>query len=204
MKFGTTILLALALGGCSSAEGAVSPAGGSASAAVAAPQRPGSDAARTSLSDHSSEQSAPVDAAPEAVAPTEADATASGLETVNLDPAEGALREQLMAKARAATKAGKRVYLEMWASWCPPCKKVHRVLTTPDVAAELDGVLIIRVDTDRFDEELDPLGFTSRTIPAVYALDKLGRPSGRKLQGHKWKNEAQVRAALPAFLLANE
>lgn len=200
MKFGPTWLLALfATAGCSSAEGAVPPAGGSAAASPAAVE-----SSEHTVVDAAQPPSAARDEQPETAAADESEASAAGLETINLDPAEGALREQLMAKSRAATKAGKQVYLEMWASWCPPCKKVHRVLTTPDVVAELGGVLLIRVDTDAFGEDLDALGFTSRTIPAVYAVDKLGRPSGRTLSGHKWRTEAQVREALPAFLLAKD
>ncbi len=199
MKFGTTWLLALALVGCSSAEGAVPPAGGSAAAAPASAEPSDSPVLEAPES-----PAADLDEQPATATPEKAEPPAAGLETINLDPAEGALREQLMAKSRAATKAGKKVYLEMWASWCPPCKKVHRVLTTPDVVAELEGVVLIRVDTDAFGEDLDALGFTSRTIPAVYGLDKLGRPSGRTLSGHKWRTEAQVREALPGFLLARE
>lgn len=130
------------------------------------------------------------------------DPSAQRLSYSRLNADNGSLKELLVREALAANKAGKRVYLETWASWCPPCRKVDALLKDDALAVQLGRVHLILVNVDAFDAELNPLGFDSPTIPAFYELTKRGRPTGRMVNGHKWSKAASIRQQLPAFLLA--
>ncbi len=125
---------------------------------------------------------------------------ASGLVVVELQPSEGSLADQVRVQARRARAQGKSLYLEMGAPWCQPCKRVKALLARPEVQQQLAGVLLLRVDSDVFVDELDPLGFDAPTIPTFYALDAHGRPTDRTARGHRWKNAALVEQNLVAFL----
>jgi thiol-disulfide isomerase/thioredoxin len=120
---------------------------------------------------------------------------------VSIDPTAGALSEQLLVEAGKAKKAGKIPYVELWAEWCPPCKKVDALLEDPALQEQLGSVVLIRVDTDTFNKPLMKLGFKSPTIPAFYEIDVRGKPTKRLLHGHSWKNSATIAEKLPTFLL---
>lgn len=123
------------------------------------------------------------------------------LTVVDIKPDAGGLKEQLLVQASKAKKAGKTPYVELWAGWCAPCKKVDALLEGPDLQAKLASVVLIRVDTDKFNRPLTRLGFKSPTIPAFYEVDARGKPTKRLLHGHAWKNSATIADKLPAFLL---
>jgi thiol-disulfide isomerase/thioredoxin len=134
---------------------------------------------------------------PEPAAPKER------IRIVSIDPVKGALAEQLLVEAGKAKQAGKTPYVELWAGWCPPCKKVDALLEDPALQEQLGSVVLIRVDTDTFNKPLTKLGFESPTIPAFYEIDARGRPTARLLHGHGWKSSATIAKTLPAFLLGS-
>jgi hypothetical protein len=91
----------------------------------------------------------------------------------------------------------------MRAGWCPICKRVDRTLLGADFGAELDDVVLIRVDTDVFGPELNGAELTSKTIPAFYELDRRGKPTDHWVGGHRWGPKAEVPAKLGAFFGGN-
>lgn len=121
------------------------------------------------------------------------------LEVVNLEADAGPLGAQIRRYAAHATEQNKRVFLEMGAPWCPPCKRAKTLLAKPEVAAKLSDVLLLRVDSDVWIEELDELGFDAPVIPTYYALDAKGA-STRAVRGSTWKTRALVEQKLLAFL----
>jgi protein disulfide-isomerase len=123
---------------------------------------------------------------------------------LSIDPVAGELADQLLVEAGKAKKAGKSAYVELWAGWCPPCKKVDALLEDPALQERLGGVVLIRVDTDTFNKPLTRLGFKSPTIPAFYEIDARGKPTKRLLHGHSWKNTATIAEKLPEFLLGGQ
>jgi thiol-disulfide isomerase/thioredoxin len=158
-----------------------------------APQEP---AAKPSRSDP-----APMpqtDPPPEATAP----APAATVRLVDVDPDAGSLREQIVAAAAQAKADGRTVAVELWAGWCPPCKKLDQLLRSGPVAAAVGNAVLIRVDTDVFNEELSALGFDAPQIPSLYRLDDRGRPRGKPLLGAKWSraSETAIAEQLAAFL----
>ena len=131
----------------------------------------------------------------------EPDAPKEKITIVSIDPMKGELAEQLLVEAGKAKKAGKTPYVELWAGWCPPCKKVDALLEDPALQEKLGTVVLIRVDTDQFNKPLTKLGFKSPTIPAFYEIDARGKPTARLLHGHGWKTTSAITEKLPAFLL---
>ncbi len=143
----------------------------------------------------------PSEPAPEVATPPEPEAPKETITILSIDPAKGELAEQLLVEAGRAKQAGKTPYVELWAGWCPPCKKVDALLEDPALQERLGTVVLIRVDTDQFNRPLTKLGFKSPTIPAFYEIDARGKPTKRLLHGHGWKHTATIAETLPAFLL---
>ncbi len=145
---------------------------------------------------------APEDAKPVPESPPPADEPmrAPALSIVELKPSGGPLRQQLRLHAKRGAKKGQRVVLEMGAPWCPPCKRAKALLAEEDVKAELEGVVLLRANSDVWGEDLDALGFDAPVIPVYYGLDEAGGPNGESVRGDRWKNRGQVRKGLLAFL----
>ncbi len=136
--------------------------------------------------------------APSAESPSAESAPA--LSIVELKMSAGPLRQQLRLHAKRGAKNGQRVVLEMGAPWCPPCQRAKALLAEAQVKAELDGVVLLRADSDVWGEQLDALGFDAPVIPVYYALDEAGGPSGDSARGDRWRSREQVREGLLAFL----
>lgn len=141
----------------------------------------------------------PVKDVPSAEDPQGATAGAATLQYFDLTLEDGPLTEQLTVQAGKAIRAGKRPFVEMRAGWCPICKRVDRYLLGETLGRELSDVVVIRVDTDVFGDELAGAGLTSKTIPAFYEIDRRGTPTDHWVNGHRWGPKADVPAKLRAF-----
>jgi thiol-disulfide isomerase/thioredoxin len=127
---------------------------------------------------------------------------AATVRLVDVDPDNGSLHEQIVAAAAQAKADGRSVAVELWAGWCPPCKKLDKLLGTGPVADAVANAVLIRVDTDVFNDELNKLGFDAPQIPSLYRIDERGKPKGKALSGAKWSRESEtnIAAQLAAFL----
>ena len=123
--------------------------------------------------------------------------------SVQLNPDHGALSEQLVVEAARAYRAGRRPIVEMHASWCPICRRVDAELDHPRAREALHDVVLLRVDTDIWADDLRRAGLRSPTIPAFYRLDRRGKP-GKHLDGHRWKPDTDVITDLDHFVHATE
>ncbi|MCR9161504.1 MAG: TlpA family protein disulfide reductase [Nannocystaceae bacterium] len=134
------------------------------------------------------------------VSPPEPAPERTPLAVVDVSPSGGPLKPQLRLHAQRGAKKGQRVVLEMGAPWCPPCKRAKALLAEDGFKAELDGVVVLRVNSDDWGEDLDALGFDAPVIPVYYRLAGDGSPSGDSVRGDRWKSRQQVREGLLAFL----
>lgn len=185
----------LALVGCDAAESQPPPS----------PQPPRAAAAPSAAPAEAAQPEVPPESEPEPGESPEAEAEPDPrpLLVVELKPSAGSLKQQLSVYARRGAKRSQRVVLEMGAPWCPPCKRAKALLAEESFAAALGDVVLLRVDSDQWGDDLDALGFDSPVIPAYYRLDDQGGPSGEKVRGDRWKTKAQVREGLLAFLTAS-
>jgi hypothetical protein len=121
---------------------------------------------------------------------------------VQLQPNDGSLREQLVVQAARAYRSGRRPLVQMHASWCPVCTRFDTALDAARARVALQDLVLIRVDTDVWADDLRGAGLRSPTIPAFYPLDRRGQP-GTHLDGHGWRPQTDVVETLDAFVRAH-
>ncbi|BGP50818.1 hypothetical protein JCM10450v2_006744 [Rhodotorula kratochvilovae] len=67
---------------------------------------------------------------------------------------------------RSATAAGKTVVVDMWATWCGPCKSIAPVFDK--VAQQLEHVVFVRVDVDKMQPIAQKYQVTA--MPTFFAI----------------------------------
>jgi len=108
---------------------------------------------------------------------------------------------------------GKVVFLNLWATWCPPC--VHEMPSIKRLAAKLEGnpnvaFVLVSLDTDEekiqeFIEKNDfhvpiytpagpipPVLQERNTIPATYILNNLGVIEKKHFEPYEWDRKSVV------------
>jgi len=75
----------------------------------------------------------------------------------------------------AAAEQRRPLIIELWATWCEPCKVFEeRVLTDPRVQEALRGVLFVRFDIDTARGRDAMRRTRMRGVPAVLGIDHQG------------------------------
>jgi thiol-disulfide isomerase/thioredoxin len=119
---------------------------------------------------------------------------------------------------------GKVVVLNLWATWCVPCREEMPALDRLQAMFSKDEVVVLALSLDRGDNAKvekflgevgvknlsiyrDAKGAAARTLrvpglPATILVDRQGREAGRKLGIEQWDGEAAVSAV--KALLAEE
>ncbi|WP_460035615.1 TlpA family protein disulfide reductase [Methylothermus subterraneus] len=120
-------------------------------------------------------------------------------------------------------QAGKVLYLDFWASWCPSCARAFRFLNALSETFGPQGLLVAAVNLDedpqdarafleqhpaRFAVFLDPRGDCARAfevegMPAAYLIDRQGRVRYRHL-GFRAADEAELKAKVEELLAESD
>lgn len=110
---------------------------------------------------------------------------------------------------------GKVILLNLWATWCPPCRKempsldrLQAILGGPDfevIALSVDrglpviktfylqtAVTQLRIYVDQSEQAMPSLAVTA--IPTTLLIDRHGREVGRKIGPAEWDSPALIRA----------
>lgn len=171
-----------------------------ATSSAAAPAEPSPPDRTTTPTIARDDGAVPTTATPPEPDPTPTVATTATI--IDVDAQAGPLDAQLVAVAARAKKEGRPLAVELWASWCPPCKTFDELIDSGKMNDALAGSMLVRVDVDMFDEELNELGFRAPQIPSLYRVDGRGRPVGKPLSGASWhkRGAAEIATALRAFL----
>lgn len=122
-------------------------------------------------------------------------AQAPPVTVVELSPAQGPLSELLQHEIANAAKAGKAPFVELSATWCPPCKVLAASLDQLRMREAFEGTYIIRLDLDAWGEQLEPLGLKSLGVPVFFAIDGTGHATGRKIDGRAFGDDIAERMA---------
>lgn len=116
---------------------------------------------------------------------------------VELGPSEGALTVQLGSEAGKARAAGRKPFVEFYATWCAPCKALTKHSGDPLMVDAFDGVYLIRLDIDAWKYALAGTGFSPPGVPMFYELDGQGRPTGKHIDGGVWGEDVPANMAPP-------
>ncbi|MCX4240250.1 TlpA family protein disulfide reductase [Paraliomyxa miuraensis] len=133
----------------------------------------------------------PAAAAPDANAPA-----AAAFQIVNLPPG-GELPGLLAEHAALAKQANLAPFVELWAEWCPPCKKLEAAMGDPRIEKAFAGVYLIRLDSDQWSGKLEGTGLDASAIPVFFELDAQGKVTGRKIDGGAWGEDVPENMAPP-------
>jgi len=127
---------------------------------------------------------------------------------VRVTRADGALADVLRAQVGKAKSAFRRPFVELDATWCPPCQAIRQSLDSgdPRMVDAFAGTYIVQMDVDEWGNSLGGTGFDASAIPAYYELDQFGRPTGRMITGAAWGDNIPENMAPPlkAFFRASK
>ncbi|MEM7158485.1 MAG: thioredoxin domain-containing protein [Myxococcota bacterium] len=106
---------------------------------------------------------------------------------VNVEPMEGVALARILTKHAAVARSENLTpFVEVWAEWCPPCKKLEASMEHPLITQAFKGVYLIRLDSDKWGANLSKGGFDNTSIPVFYKLSASGSPTSHKITGGAW------------------
>ena len=125
---------------------------------------------------------------------------------VTLKAADGQLADLLAAEAQKAKQKGLTPFVEFYADWCGPCQSLSRSLGDPRMIEAFAGTYIIRLNVDDWQDIPLRAGFAVNGIPAFFAIDETGKPTGQTITGAAWGADIPENMAPPlkAFFSANK
>lgn len=103
----------------------------------------------------------------------------------------------LKAAARQAAAEGRKPFVEFYADWCGPCKRLTSHLADPLMVDALDGTYIVKLNSDDWKFIAIKKGFNLDGIPAFFEIDKEGHPTGRTINGGAWEEDIPANMAPP-------
>ena len=114
------------------------------------------------------------------------------------------LRDLKGGEIRLDQYRGKPIFLNVWATWCPPCVKEMPSIAHLAGRPELEGVVFLCVSVDESDEEVKnfiaakrwpmtfaratevPRAFATRGIPATFIIGPSGRLAYSDVGSRDW------------------
>lgn len=120
----------------------------------------------------------------------------AAFQVVNV-PVGDDLPKLLAEHAALAKQANLAPYVELWAQWCGPCKKLEASMGDPRIEQAFAGVYLIRLDSDQWRSKLGSTGLDDSSIPVFFELDAKGVVTGRKIDGGAWGEDIPENMAPP-------
>jgi thiol-disulfide isomerase/thioredoxin len=112
-------------------------------------------------------------------------ASGGSFHEVHLEPGATPLPEVIAQEQKKARAMGLRLYVELGATWCKPCKELEASMSDPRMKAAFKGTYIVHLDIDAWGGKLASAKLSSASIPVFFALDAAGKPTG-SINGGAW------------------
>jgi hypothetical protein len=128
-----------------------------------------------------------------------ATAAAADFTRVRLHKGDGDLSALIKEQAGKAAAIHQQPYVELDATWCPPCIAIKESLEKGDplMIDAFAGTYIIQVDVDDWQNDLDSAGYSPNAIPIYYEVDSQGKQTGRTIDGGAWGDNIPENMAPP-------
>jgi thiol-disulfide isomerase/thioredoxin len=156
---------------------------------------------KAAAAEKAGEEKSEAEAEPEADAKAEAEPEApagGGLTVVELKfDAAADLPALLAAEVGKAKEKGQRPYVEFWADWCGPCKRLEASMDDERMKKAFDGVYLVRANSDDWGEKATAAGYGVGSIPVFYEVGAEGKPNGRTISGGAWAEDIPENMAPP-------
>lgn len=114
-----------------------------------------------------------------------------GFTQARLRNSGGEFKPQMARLSEEARALHQRPVAHFTTTDCKPCKAIRKGLEAknPALLAAFEGVYLINVDVETWGWEQARRGFDFQQIPVFYLLDYQGRPTGEKLDLHKYTDK---------------
>jgi len=110
------------------------------------------------------------------------------------------LANEISKHASIAQNRGQKVFLQMTAQWCSPCKRLRRKTEEAPLMAAYKGTYIIRLDYDEWKIDLAGIGLNKAPIPSFWELGTNHKVTDYFVDGNYWK---EITAEAMAPILSN-
>ncbi len=107
------------------------------------------------------------------------------------------LMAQLASEVGKAKEKGQRPFVEFWADWCGPCKRLEASMDDERMKKAFSGVYLVRANSDDWGEKATALGYGVGSIPVFYEIGPDGKPTGRTISGGAWAEDIPENMAPP-------
>lgn len=128
-------------------------------------------------------KSTPTQGAPGEPAPQVA--SGGSFHEVHLEPGPTPLPEVLAEEQKKARAMGLRLYVELGATWCKPCRELEASMGDPRMKEAFKGTYIVHLDIDAWGSKLGSAKLSTASIPVFFALDAAGKPTS-SINGGAW------------------
>jgi hypothetical protein len=134
-------------------------------------------------------------------AATASTSAASGVQAIELAVDGGSVQDQLKHQAALAAKDGKRLLIEIGASWCGPCQAFVHSLGDSVMVDALKDVRVVRVDFNRGGQAfVNGVYPTPSALPAFFLINADGT-EGTQFDTNAWQALANQYGTLDARVM---
>lgn len=102
---------------------------------------------------------------------------------VDLAKTEKPLQELIQFHVTQAEEKGQKIFVQLTAEWCVPCKNLRASMDKLIVRLAFEGTYIVRVDSDEWTNELKDINIKLGAIPSFHQINSDGISTNYSFSG---------------------